>query len=349
MVTVKHDSNGVKDWEDKRGSGEGNGIATDASGNVYSCGSVSSDILIIKYYPDGTEAWNTTWGGANSEAAEDLVLDSSGNLYVCGYTESSGAGGRDFLLAKFYPNGTKAWNTTWGGWLEEWAYDIAIDTSGNLYLCGYTKTFGAGDSDLALVKFDPNMTKLWNITWGGGSAERGHGVTIDNSGNLYVIGYTFSFAVGSGDVALLKYYPNGTKAWHTTWGGAEYDVGKGIVFDGKENLYVCGHSQSFGVAGRALIVQKYLLNKTLLWNITWDTPLWDEGMALALDGRGNLYVTGHVLVESGNWDFLLIKFKVGEPPPIPGFELLFMIIGLLPLITIYFHIFSYKKVNKIIR
>jgi hypothetical protein len=81
------------------------------------------------------------------------ALDAKGNIYSIGYTTSFGAVSADFALVKFYSNGTKAWNTTWGGSSEDWGNDIALDTAGIIYCIGYTTSFGAGAADFALIKF----------------------------------------------------------------------------------------------------------------------------------------------------------------------------------------------------
>ena len=59
---------------------------------------------------------------------------------------------------------------------------------------------------------------LWNTTWGGTLTEYGRGVAIDTAGNVYYVGSTNSYGAGVYDLALVKFYPNGTKAWNSTWG-----------------------------------------------------------------------------------------------------------------------------------
>jgi hypothetical protein len=108
------------------------------------------------------------------------------------------------------------WNNTWGGLSTEYNYGMTIDSNGYIYCIGYTKSFGAGMSDLALVKFYSNGTKVWNITGGGISNDCGWDVVVDVSGNIYCVGYTRSFGVGGDDLALLKFYSNGTKVWNIT-------------------------------------------------------------------------------------------------------------------------------------
>jgi len=71
------------------------------------------------YHPrlntDGTKAWYLTWGGLKPDYGRGLAVDATGAIYCVGYTNSSGAGGNDLVVLRFFSNGTKAGQTTWGG------------------------------------------------------------------------------------------------------------------------------------------------------------------------------------------------------------------------------------------
>ncbi len=203
--------------------------------------------------------WNITWGGASSDAGYGVALDASGAIYCVGDTHSFEAGYSDLALVKFAPNGTRLWNTTWGGSNSDYGKGVVVDANGAVYSIGYTNSFGAGGYDLALIKFASDGTQLWNTTWGGPSNEDGGGVVVDASNSPYCIGSTDSYGVGAYDFALVKYAPNGTQLWNTTWGGANYDFGYGIMLDTSGFLYGIGYTNSFGAGNLdlALVQFKY--------------------------------------------------------------------------------------------
>ncbi|MFX1298043.1 MAG: SBBP repeat-containing protein, partial [Promethearchaeota archaeon] len=194
--------------------------------------------------------WYAIWGGASYDSGKGVAADTSGNIYCTGATYSYGAGDYDFTLVKYYSNGTKAWNTTWGGSSWEFGSGVAVDTSENIYCSGDTATFGGGMiPNFALVKFYPNGTKAWNTTWGwgGDSSDYCYGVAADTSGNVYCIGETYTSSMGrSYDLALVKFYSNGIKAWNTTWGGTDYDSGRAVAVDTSGNIYCTGETWSYG-------------------------------------------------------------------------------------------------------
>jgi hypothetical protein len=134
------------------------------------------DVALVKFYKNGTKAWNITWGGINREVLYDLEFDSEGNIYGLGYTESYGFGSfgsTDLLLIKFDSMGTVIWNRTWGGSKNDGGNSIFINSDDSIYCCGYTNNYGVNLSDIVLLKFDTNSNLIWNITWGRGSTDEG--------------------------------------------------------------------------------------------------------------------------------------------------------------------------------
>ena len=253
--------------------------------------------------------WNTTWGGSGSDQGHGIALDSSGNLYCVGEVLGFGAGSSDLALVKFYPTGSRAWNKTWGGTNNDYGYGVAVDTAGSIICIGSTMSFGAGSSDLALVKFYPNGTRMWNTTWGGSASDAGYGVAVDTAGNIFCVGNTFSFGAGSSDLALVKFYPNGTRAWNTTWGGTYIDICYGVALDTASNLYCVGRTTDSGNTANLIFI-KYYPNGTQAWNTTAGSIGNDETYyAVTLDTAGNIYCAGDTgNFGQGNWDFLLLKY-----------------------------------------
>jgi len=294
---------------------EGYDIALDSAGNIYTVGYTTSygaggyDVALVKFYPNGTLAWNQTWGGINSDKSSGIALDSSENIYVVGYTASYTVGSNDLVLIKFYPNGTKAWNTTWGGPNTDYGFGIALDSSGNIYTVGSTLNYVIGDYDFVIVKFYPNGTKAWNLTWGGVGYDEGRCIALDSAGNIYLSGYTNSYSLGGYDLALVKFYPNGTKAWNETWGGPNYDDGYNIALDSSGNIYIVGNTESYGLGSRDMAVIKFYPNGTKAWNTTWGGTNFDDGYGIALDSTGNIYTVGYSnSYSTGTYDLVLVKF-----------------------------------------
>ena len=165
------------------------------------------------------------FGSTSGEQANGVANDSSGNFYVTGYTSggldgNTNSGGSDIFLVKYYDNGTKQWTKQLGTSSSDTGNEVTVDSSGNVYVTGYTQGgldgTNAGNSDLFVVKYNSSGTKQWAKQLGTSSNDYATGVATDSSGNVYVTGNTSgeldgNTNSGSTDIFLVKYNSSGTK------------------------------------------------------------------------------------------------------------------------------------------
>ena len=254
------------------GGENGRGIALDSSNNIYIGGITTSfgegkhDMCLVKYDKFGIQQWDYIWGGNDSDDCNAIALDSSGNIYITGWTCSFGEGKYDMCLVKFNSSGVQQWNTTWGGNNYDWGRALTIDSSDNIYIAGYTESFGTGCYDIFLVKYDSSGVQQWNTTWGGNDDDIANGVAIDSLNNVYIAGCTESFVPISSDICLVKYDSSGVQQWNRTWGGSDLDVGFGIVIDSTDNIYISGWTSSFGAGRFDMCIVKFSSSGVLHWN-----------------------------------------------------------------------------------
>ncbi|MFX1273628.1 MAG: SBBP repeat-containing protein [Promethearchaeota archaeon] len=257
-----------------------------------------------------TVQWFHIWGGDGDEIGENVAVDLFGNVYVAGHTDSFGAGNTDMFLVKFNPLGYLEWNRTWGGSGNDFGIDIAIGASSSVYVAGSTESFGAGNTDMFLVKFNPLGDIEWNHTWGGSGDDGGYGMTIDASENLYVTGLKESFGANGYDMCLVKFNPAGGVVWNHTWGGRGIDMGIDVAVDTSGNAYVVGTTTSFGAGYDDICLVKFNPMGGVVWNYTWGGGGYDYGYGIALDSSGKAYVAGHTTsFGAGSTDICLVKFN----------------------------------------
>jgi hypothetical protein len=196
-----------------------------------------------------------------------------------------------------------------------------VDSSGNIYIAGYTFSFGAGMEDIVLVKYNGNGGQQWNRMWGGGSSDVCWGLEIDSLDNIYLVGSTWSFGAGAGDVVLVKYDGDGVQQWYRTWGGSNSDRGRGVVLDSLGNIYLAGYTNSFGVGYNDLVLVKYYGNGTQHWYRTWGGVGSDYGHGVAVDSSGNIYLTGFTSsFGEGSYDMVLVKYDGNDGVLIKAME-----------------------------
>ncbi len=228
--------------------------------------------------------WARTWGGDNFNMGTAVATDSAGNVYVTGMFSGTvdfdpGSGDNyisnddyDIFLSKFDSSGNFEWVRTWGGSSNDFSFAVAVDGLGNVYVTGFymdTVDFDPGGGDLHtnyghgdafLSKFDSLGNFKWARTWGGSADDRSQGIAADGSGNVYVTGY-FSDTV-------------------------DFDPGSGDNYISNDDYDV--------------FLSKFDSSGNFEWAVTWSGIEYDCSYSVAIDGSGNVYVTGYF---SGTVDF----------------------------------------------
>ena len=264
FLLAKYNSAGTIQWQRTLGGSGydlGFSVAIDSSDNVYVLGqerstSAAYAFLLAKYNSSGAIQWQRVLGGTGTDSGRSVAIDSSDNVYVLGYQDSAGAGLDDFLIAKYNSSGVIQWQRVFGGSGNEQGYSVAIDSSDNVYVLGYTSSTGAGSNDFLLAKYNSSGTIQWQRVLGGASSEIGYSVAIDSSDNVYALGQTNSTGAGDYDFLLAKYDSSGAVQWQRTLGGASEDIGNSIAIDSSDNLYVFGTGRTTNLGFRAFLLAK---------------------------------------------------------------------------------------------
>jgi uncharacterized delta-60 repeat protein len=324
-ATIKYSTNGKQLWV-KRYNGPGNGndyaiaIAVDSLGNVYVTGwsmgsGTGDDCATIKYSTNGKQLWVKRYNGPGNgnDYATAIAVDGSGNVYVTGWSMGSGTGD-DCATIKYSTNGKQLWVKTYNGPGNgnDYATAIAVDGSGNVYVTGTSAGSGTRD-DFATIKYSANGKQLWAKRYNGpgNGDDYAIAIAVDGSGNVYVTGVS----VGSGtqrDYATIKYSANGKQLWAKRYNGPGNgdDYPSAIAVDGSGNVYVTGWSIASGTNPDYATI-KYSTNGKQLWVKRYNGPGNgdDYAIAIAVDGSGNVYVTGWSIASGTNPDYATIKYS----------------------------------------
>ena len=253
--------------------------------------------------------WSRTWGGNDWDYGYGVVVDSYNNVYLAGDTSSFGAGYSDMVLVKYDSSGVQQWYRTWGGSDWDSGYGVAVDLSNSVYITGETRNFGAGVSDIVLVKYDSSGVQQWNRTWGAGNWSYGYGVAVDSFNSVYLAGSTFNFGAGLYDMVLVKYDSSGLQQWNRTWGGSDWDSGYGVAVDSSNNVYLAGGTESFEAGLIDMVLVKYDSSGLQQWNRTWGGNDRDYSYGVAVDSSNNVYLAGGTeSFGTGDEDMVLVKY-----------------------------------------
>src|SRR3990170_2474525 len=326
-TTIKYGSNGDTAWV-RRNDGplssydQASAIVVDDSGNVYVTGGswgtvTTTDYATIKYYPNGDTAWVRRYNGTGNSAdeARALAVDDSGNVYVTGRSYGSGTS-YDYATLKYYASGDTAWVRRYNGPGNsgDEARAIAVDGSGNVCVTG--NSYGSGTyNDYATLKYYLNGDTAWVRRYNGPSNDydRANALAVDISGNVHVTGRSWG-SWTSDDYVTLKYYPNGDTAWARRYNGPGdfSDEALAIAVDDSGKVYVTGYSSQFSSYPFNVdyATLRYNSDGTTAWErrYNWTADNDDQALAIAVDGSGNVYVTGYSFGSGTSYDYVTIKY-----------------------------------------
>ena len=250
--------------------------------------------------PSGSvqEAWVARYNGPGNrdDYGRAIAVDGSGNVYVTGQSIGPDGVTFDYATIKYNASGAEDWVARYDGPANSYDYAqaIAIDGAGNVYVTG--GSIGSGtDFDFATIKYNSAGQEQWVARYNGPGNARdwAQAIAVDGSGNVYVTGNS----AGSGifdDYATIKYDSAGQEQWVSRYNGpgSDYDDPHGIAVDDSGNVYVTGQSGSGPSAAYATV--KYDSAGQEQWVSRYNGPGNDSsiGTAIAVDGSGNVYVTG---------------------------------------------------------
>jgi hypothetical protein len=212
------------------------------AGLTFSFGAGDWDIFLIKTDANGNVQWAKTYGGTYSDWAYSVQQTSDGGYIVAGGTSSFGAGWADIFLVKTDANGNVQWAKTYGGTYWDEAYSVQQTSDGGYIVAGGTASFGAGLSDIILIKTDASGNVQWAKTYGGTNLDSAFSVQQTSDGGYIVAGWTYSFGAGLDDIFLIKTDANGNIIWAKTYGGTYEDGAYSVQQTSDGGYIVAGYT-----------------------------------------------------------------------------------------------------------
>jgi hypothetical protein len=290
------------------------------------------DAFVSKLNASGSAlVYSTYLGGSGPENSNGLhgynsgliAVDSAGRAWVTGMTDSTNfpgtttansaqpvaAANRDAFVARLNAAGTSLdYSSYLGGSGDDRSQGIALDSSGNAYLTGFTSSSNfpitagvfqssiAGSWDIFVSKIDPTKVGAASLSYstyaGGSSDEYGQAIAVDGAGHAYFTGLANSASrrfptvnavqgdgAGSYDVFVSKLNPTGTAMVYSTFvGGPNDDRGQGIAVDADGNAHVTGFaSGGVGLSSFPVVAPLYATHGGGFW----------DGIAFKLNASGN--------------------------------------------------------------
>jgi hypothetical protein len=286
-----------------------------------------------------TLAQSTYLGGSGWDYAYALAISSSGEVYVGGKTDSSDfpgttggaqashAGDNEAFVARLDSNlATLNQSTYLGGSYSDFAYALAVSSSGEVYVAGETQSSNfpntaggaqaslAGGSDAFVAKLNSSLTTLNQSTYLGGTGDDlALALAISSSGVVYVAGYTSSSDfpntaggaqeshAGNNDAFVAKLNSSLTTLNQSTYlGGTGYDLAWALAIPSWDELYVAGETGSSSFPNTTGGAQPSLAGGSDAFVARFNSSLTQNPQSTYLGGTGEDVAYGLAISSGGD-------------------------------------------------
>ena len=268
----------------------------------------SSDIWLLRLDGSGNIVWDKTFGGSEGDYARSIVSLSDGGFAIAGRTSSKGAGGGDMWLLRLDGSGNIVWDRTFGGSKNDYATSIVSLSDGGFAIAGYTKSKGAGDKDMWLLRLDESENIVWDTTFGGRYPDEANSIVLLSDGGFAIAGWTDSKGAGGRDMCLLRLDGSGNIIWDRTFGGSEWDGATSIVSLSDGGFAIAGYTKSKGAGSGDMWLLRLDGSGNIVWDRTFGGSEWDYASSIVSLSDGGFAIAGCTYSKgAGGLDMWLLR------------------------------------------
>ena len=264
--------------------------------------------------------WSSMIASSETDVPHGITIGSNGKLYLTGDTDgdiaaSTGEGSTDAFIVRRSAQGKPEWSFILGTNEVDQAWEVAAHPSGDIYMAASmggsveNQDYGGGEWDAALARFDHEVGLYWVRLIGTGGWDLGHGVAVDDNGDIYLAGNVGGSVAGRNyrggpqDGFVAKFNERGERQWTRLIGSSGEDGLASVTAGSNGNIYVTGaagddiENETHAGGESDVLVASFDASGNRRWMRVLGSGDNEIANELVVDGSDNLYITG---ATSGN-------------------------------------------------
>ncbi len=288
-IVMRLSSTGTIIWQKKIGQPNGNlegtrGVIEQSDGSIYvgigtnNSTHGSSDGMVVKLNSIGNILWSKTIGVSSNDHVWGLIPLPNGEVMVNMNSEQLGPGARDAVFVKLDSQGNLLSQVAFGGTNLEIMTDMVYVPSFGYIVSGGTESYGQGNRDAFIAKFDFNLNLIWFKTYGGSGFD--HGSTVEMVDNNHFVMYMNSNLTNPNNKQMSIVGVNSS-------GTTLYTKSIGDQYDQQINQY-----------GSQGLVYSQVQNKTFLTNNYSNSSNKTNMFFMAIDGNPSVFCNDTIIPEA---------------------------------------------------
>ena len=266
-----------------------------------------TDVYLSKMDENGNSLWTRTYGGSGWDEARMVQQTSDGGYITAGRTTSFGATDSDIYLIKTNSQGDTLWTRMYGGNEHDDSQWIGEITGEGYIIAGQTFSYGAGGSDIILIKIDLEGNIIWLETYGDAGDEDAQWAQFTSDDGIIITGSIDIHGTGNDDIYVVKTDLNGEVLWTKTYGGADTDLSLSIEEVSAGGYIISGQTESFGNGNDDVYLIRTDGEGDLLWEKTYGHIQADGGSSVQETPDGGFVIAGVLTTDDGGFDACVIK------------------------------------------
>ena len=263
IYAIKVDSLGNNSWSkavDGNPYGEDAGVVQQTVDGGYiitagccpESGSSQKEICAIKLDSSGNKSWIKTFSPVGFTDIGTFITQTADlGYFIVGFRQGTG---EDVILKVDSTGSNISWAKSFGG--SGTGYSLAQQTADSGFIVtSTTSTYGEGNADILITKFDSSGGKIWSKTFGGAANDYPQFVRQVADGGYLIAGLTNSVGAGNYDVLVFKINSSGIALWAKTFGGIEADYGISIQELEDGGYVIAANTNSVGATEKILLMR----------------------------------------------------------------------------------------------
>ena len=336
-------------------------VAVDSQGNILVAGEAGEDVpgklrvgglngaYVRKFSPSGDALWLRHFGIQQPSRATGVGVDRMGNVFIVGNIQGNlpgqvGLGNDDAFLRAYSSDGEELWNRQFGSEGGDFATEVAISDSGEIYVVGWSRNKVQPIGRLEHVvmapfvrKYDGEGLEIWSRHLPIDGFARATGAAVDAQGSLYMVGWVSGSLpgqrqLGRTDGFVRKFTADGRMAWDSQYGTDNEDRALGVGVDQAGNTYVAGWTKGVfpgqtGLGPKTFFVRQDAFVRKLdiggseVWTRQFGTKMPQSAVSVSAGPVYEMFVVGETTgslsgqTYLGTVDAFMMKIPGDSRPP----------------------------------
>lgn len=270
-------------------------------------GDSMSDVCLMQLSEEGTLIANYIYGGHYYEDAHCIIKTSDGNYVIAGRSMSYSHTDSDVMVMKLSADLSVMWTKIFVGASTDRALSIKELNDGGFIVAGATGSFGAGSTDIYILRLTSSGDPVWARTFGGSGYDLAHSLVLTEDG--FIAAGWVSSSSNTQDIAVLKISNEGDIIWQKSYGGIRNELGFSMESSG-EKYVITGYTDSHGSGASDALLLNINSNGSVNWCRVYGGGLREEGRSLKRTFDGGYVISGFTFSSgAGDGDAMFLKLN----------------------------------------